>query len=262
MRSRSERPAQERACAAVLVGFLMLGSAACPAAEPISADRPTDTQIAAAVQKLKEDPNLVSTRKVHVLHSVGHAEQDPPSSDQPAWVRWIANLFAWLAEAGRMVVWAACAVVAGLLAVYLIRTFGVRRQRIHATVATAPTHVRDLDIRPESLPDDIGAAARELWDKGDHRAALALLYRGSLSRLAHAHGVPIRHSTTEGESVELAARHLRSGSIDYISKLVRVWQRAVYRGEEPQTDVMIFLCDGFAVALDPTPALSPAGIAA
>ena len=70
----------------------------------------------------------------------------------------------------------------------------------------APTHVRDLDIRPESLPDDIGAAARALWDRGEHRAALALLYRGLLSRLAHVHRLPIRDSSTEGDCLALAAR--------------------------------------------------------
>src|SRR4029079_6929748 len=72
----------------------------------------------------------------------------------------------------------------------------------------APTHVRDLDIRPESPTDDIGAAARQLWDRGEQRAALALLYRGMLSRLAHVHRVPIRDSSTEGDCVELASAQL------------------------------------------------------
>ena len=46
------------------------------------------------------------------------------------------------------------------------------------TPFVAPSHVRDLDIRPESLPDDVGAAALALWQRGEQRAALALLYRG------------------------------------------------------------------------------------
>ena len=51
-----------------------------------------------------------------------------------------------------------------------------------------------------------GCAA--LWDRGDHRAALALLYRGLLSRLVHVHRVPIRDSSTEGDCLALAARCL------------------------------------------------------
>ena len=59
-----------------------------------------------------------------------------------------------------------------------------------------------------AFPPDIGAAARALWDRGEHRAALALLYRGMLSRLAHVHRVPIRDSSTEGDCLALAASHL------------------------------------------------------
>src|SRR5262249_10543529 len=126
----------------------------------------------------------------------------------------------------------------------------------------APTHVRDLDIRPESLPDDVGAASRALWDRGEHRPALALLYRGCLSRLAHVHEVPIRDSTTEGECVVLAAGHLSPGAAAYVAQLVRIWQRAVYRGEEPSAEVMYSLCDGFGGALDPEPAAQRSELAA
>ncbi len=114
-----------------------------------------------------------------------------------------------------------------------------------------PSFVRDLDIRPESLPDDIGAAARQLWDSGDHRAALSLLYRGLLSRLAHVHGVPIKDSTTEGDCLALAAQHLFDESRKtYVAQLVRLWQRAVYGGERVADESVHALCEGFARALD------------
>jgi hypothetical protein len=118
----------------------------------------------------------------------------------------------------------------------------------------APTHVRDLDIRPASLPPDIGAAARALWDAGQQRAALALLYRGLLSRLAHVHSVPIRDSTTEGDCLALAAEHLPTPRHDYVSRLVGVWQHAVYGHEEVSAVAVHDLCDGFAPALDPAAA--------
>jgi len=128
----------------------------------------------------------------------------------------------------------------------------------------APTHVRDLDIRPESLPRDIGIAARALWDRGEHRAALALLYRGMLSRLAHVHRVPIRDSSTEGDCLALAASHLTQEGREYASRLVRVWQRFVYAGQDTQPATVYVLCDDFASALDPVSpldSLRPAGAA-
>ena len=126
----------------------------------------------------------------------------------------------------------------------------------------APTHVQDLDIRPESLPPDIGAAARELWDRGEQRAALALLYRGLLSRLAHVYEVPIRDSSTEGDCLTLAARRLDGVRIAYITQLVRTWQRAIYGGMAIETSVVHELCAGFAANLDvPASAEAPRGAA-
>src|SRR6185295_7845985 len=117
----------------------------------------------------------------------------------------------------------------------LVRARNRRRGGTAAIVFNPPTHVRDLDIRPETLPPDIGAAARALWDAGDRRAALALLYRGLLSRLIHVHRLPIRDSSTEGDCLELAARHLTDTRRQYAAALIRAWQRFVYGGEEIQT---------------------------
>jgi hypothetical protein len=119
--------------------------------------------------------------------------------------------------------------------------------------------VQDLDIRPGSLPDDIGSAAFALWNRGEVRAALALLYRGMLSRLAHAHGIPIRHSTTEGECLALAASHLRDDRTAYVSRVVSVWQCAVYGGNDPASDEVLGLCQGFGAALDGAPDRQAAG---
>ena len=171
-------------------------------------------------------------------------------SATPTWILWIAGLFAWLGQSARYFVWAAAAVFAVLLARYVIATLAP-----HVTVAAdeppvAPTHVRDLDIRPESLPENIGAAARSLWDDGHHRAALALLYRGLLSRLAHVHDIPIADSTTEGDCLALAATHLPSERRDYASRLIRAWQRAVYGREPIETAAVHDLCDGFAAAMN------------
>jgi hypothetical protein len=114
----------------------------------------------------------------------------------------------------------------------------------------APSHVRDLDIRPESLPDDIGAAALALWERGEQRSALALLYRGLLSRLVHSHGVPIRASSTEGECLALAESRVAAPSARYATRLVETWTAAVYGDLQPATAAVQTLCGEFAVALD------------
>jgi hypothetical protein len=159
-------------------------------------------------------------------------------------------LFAWFAESGRFVVWVVGALLAGLLGVYLVRLVRARGLPRVPKAFVPPSHVRDLDIRPESLPDDVGVAALELWQQGEQRGALALLYRGLLSRLVHAHGVPIRASSTEGECLVLARPRLGDVAARYAARLVETWGAAVYGGLLPATSTVEALCREFAGALD------------
>jgi len=207
---------------------------------------PTDSEIQAAVERVKADPNLSQERKTRTLRW----KDDNERRERSSFAEWIANFFVWLGQLSRVLVW----VVGGLLAIALLVVLYRMVRHIEAReikkVDIVPTHVRDLDIRPESLPEDIGAAALALWQRGEHRAALALLYRGLLSRLAHTHQVPIRDSTTEGDCIALAGKHLQVERKDYVTRLIRVWQRATYGGREAETQEVQALCAEFSRALE------------
>ncbi len=237
-----------RALRALLLSLVLCGPVCALAAD----QQPSEAQVSAALEKLKHDPNLASTRKMKLLRFAGK-QQQPQENGAPAWMQPFIRFFAWLADAVRYIVWVACVLLVGIIVVYLLRVLPKRWQRSPAVTPTAPTHVQELDIRPESLPDDIGAASRALWERGEHRAALALLYRGCLSRLVHVYGTPVHDSTTEGECIELAASHLSSANAAYVSRLVRLWQRSVYRDEEAAAEAVFPLCDSFRGALDPPP---------
>ena len=207
-----------------------------------------DAEMARARDTVKADPLVAPQRTFKSLK--WRDAGSPRRSSTPAWMAWIVGLFTWFGESARYLLWAVAAVLAVLLVRYV---FAVARP--HVTLAVdepliPPTHVRDLDIRPEHLPDDIGAAARTLWDDGHQRAALALLYRGLLSRLAHAHNVPIADSTTEGDCLQLTALHLPAARRDYASRLVGVWQRAVYGREAIDTAAVHDLCGDFSAAMN------------
>ena len=248
------RSGTEMIGARVVVCMLLLTPAAPAAAGAAQADvaprgvtAPDAAAIARALARVKADPNLATSRTIKTLKWKTSATR---SSGTPAWLQWVVGLFRWFDQGARLLVWCAAVVLAGMLGAYLYRVVRARVARPAAGEFVAPTHVQDLDIRPESLPDDIGAAARGLWDRGDHRAALALLYRGLLSRLAHAHRVPIRDSSTEGDCLVLASTHLDRARQEYVSRLVRLWQQTVYGHESAETTVVYGLCDGFAPALD------------
>jgi uncharacterized protein DUF4129 len=222
-----------------------------------------EKQVTAAIAEVKKDPNLVRERTISTLKWVDTPEEKQKKRDL-SWLAWIGEMFAWITQSGRYLFWIVLAILAGLLLVYLwrlARTWSLPKPSGRIDV---PSFVRDLDIRPESLPADIGAAARQLWDGGEHRSALALLYRGLLSRLVHVHRVPIKDSSTEGDCVALASRHLKDEERKvYVGSLVRLWQRAVYGGEDVPTESVYALCDGFARALDrPEAVAAPPGAAA
>jgi hypothetical protein len=245
---------------------LLLAAFTCGAQEAQRApDSPTGAfareDVNKALEQLRKDPNRSRERTIRTLKWVKSPEDEKKKRDL-SWLRWLGELFSWLTQSGRFLFWGVLAALAGLLLVYLWRLARTWSMPEKSSRITAPSFVRDLDIRPESLPDDIGAAARQLWDDGEHRPALALLYRALLSRLVHVHQVPIKDSSTEGDCLALANRHLQDEERKaYVSSLVRLWQRAVYGGENVPTESVYALCDGFTRALDP-PEAAPPGAAA
>jgi uncharacterized protein DUF4129 len=237
---------------ALLLGFLLgVATPAFPATQA-----PTQAEIDSAIKKVKSDPDFAAEKTVRRL--VWDADEKPakrPSKDWTRWFSWLTDLFVWIGEISQMLMWLIIAALVALLALFVVRMIRAGSGTRMAKRFVAPTHVQDLDIRPESLPDDIGATARELWDRGEHRAALALLYRGLLSRLAHAYEVPIRDSSTEGDCLAIAARTLESRRLDYATQLVRTWQRAIYGGLSIEDVTVHELCANFDAHLErPLPA--------
>jgi hypothetical protein len=247
VRSRPELPG---------IALAMLLAIAAPAlADTRPVSRP---EIDRAVETLKKDPNLATSENVRTLRWDSEPKkakekkvEERDSFEFPSWVRWIGDLFRWIGETSRMLMWVIIGVLAALLAWFVVKIFAGQRLRPGARRFIPPTHVQDLDIRPESLPTDIGAAARALWDRGEQRAALALLYRGLLSRLVHAYEVPIRDSSTEGDCLTLAARKVDAALLDYATRLVRTWQRAIYGGLSIDAALIHELCAQFADLAQP-----------
>ena len=216
-------------------------------AEPVG-QPPTRAEIKNAIEAVKADPNLAPQKTVWSLKWAQQSDREPTRPRGS--IQWLLDLMGWFAQSARVLVWVIVALLTGLLVVFVLRLIKERSPSMGPGRKIIPTHVQDLDIRPESLPDNIGSAARQLWDNGDHRAALSLLYRGLLSRLVHVHNIPIRDSSTEGDTLELTATRMREEKRDYVTRLVRVWQHAVYGGQAPDSGALHMLCDEFAPALD------------
>lgn len=238
-------------CAIGALALFAFASVPSTAQDTIQRTPIVQADLDAALETLKQDPNLATTRQMRTLKWIGDEEEKPK---QAGWVKWLAELFGWFAEISQVFVWLLIGLLIALLVLYLVRFTKTFASRAPPPDVIAPTHVGDLDIRPESLPEDVGAAAWSLWQQGEHRNALSLLYRGLLSRLAHAHRVPIRDSSTEGDCLTLAERHLPAERRRYVATLIGIWQRAVYGGTDPNAAEVKAVCDQFETALRAMPA--------
>ena len=240
---------RQRVASVAILCLLLAWPALASAQQPSGRERPTSAEIARAIEAVKNDPNLATRQTMRMLSWKRSGEPGQPANS--SWLMWLAGLIDWLQEGGRRLFWTSVAAGSALLAIYLVRVMRGRRQVEPLEHLEAPSHVREMDIRPESLPDDVGAAAHTLWERGEERAALALLYRGLLSRLAHVHRAPIRVSSTEGDCLRMAAAHAPPGGAAYALALVSVWREAVYGGLTAEASAVHRLCADFAAALAP-----------
>jgi len=212
------------------------------------------TAIETAATALQADARLSGKHMTHELHWNGDKAASPAPPKPGSWTEWIADFVRFLNDTSRILLYGLIATLVAVLAVNARHFVQLRSWRRRIAAAAAVSHVRDLDVRPDSLPDDIGAAAWALWNASQAPAALSLLYRGALSRLIHRHEVAIPASSTEGECLDLARGRLDAGAQRYLTQLVRAWEANIY-GSRALSDAMgEALCTGFTTRFDVAPA--------
>jgi hypothetical protein len=110
---------------------------------------------------------------------------------------------------------------------------------------SAPVRVvQGLEVRPESLPADVPAAARRAWRAGRPHEALGLLYRGSIAWMIRHGGVAIAESDTESDCL----RRVRNAGVEhagYFDRVTTSWMRLAYGREVPGDEQLEALCAGW-----------------
>jgi hypothetical protein len=169
------------------------------------------------------------------------------NGDLPAWLRdllkSIERLAKWMANAFEVLVWVGGAVLLALVifvAVHYRERWWKRR-----APREIPPQLFGLDVRPESLPDDVGAAARRLLEGGNAVAALSMLYRGALSALIHRGAVDFRPGDTERDCLERSRPVLTAAALAYFRGLLDAWRWAAYARRAPEAAELQMLCDAW-----------------
>jgi hypothetical protein len=160
-------------------------------------------------------------------------------------IKFIAGFFQGTASLLEIVVWTAVFGVIAYLLYHLSRNaewmqnlIGLRQERRREL----PSELFGLDVRAESLPDDIAAEALLQLRQGQLRRALSLLYRGSLIRLISEHQLDIPGSATEGECQRLVERRRGAEEADFFSRLTQLWLITAYAHILPEAQQIERLC--------------------
>jgi hypothetical protein len=243
---------RSRAKALALAALIGPLSSVTPAADAVKSAPPTDGVISpasmdAAIADLSRDPNLGGQTKIRTLRWVTQSQPRPP----PTSPSWLIGLFDYIGQFGAVLLWILGAGGVAVAAVWILRLLKSGGPRVvSARPDVGDRQVLDLDIHPDSLPDDVGAAAIELLRAGRPRDALSLLYRASLSSAVHRFGVNLSAHHTEREVLKKVKGALDDARARYFADLVAIWQRVVYAGEAVSPDAVLPLCGGFSTYFD------------
>jgi len=240
----------ERPPAAALAAMLLLAIALVTPADTAHAAEADPASARAAAQDILNGPEFERYRDVSRLRYTGSGwggDSSAPGEAEPPFGGSIA-------EIARVLMWIAAA-AAVIAALYYARRYWARAWRAELRVARAPPKTLfGLDIAPESLPEDVGAAALALAESGRAREALGLLYRGALSALVASGALQVGPGDTEGDCVRRLASDGAPARARYFAGLVAAWQSAAYAGRVPQAHAVGALCSDWRAHFGPAPA--------
>jgi len=189
----------------------------------------------AAIEQILKSPDFREYEETRSWKRKGQPSEDAPYlPGASANFGVFAKLKRALAELVRILAWAAAILVAGWLIYQISQRLGWFRSVSKGERAWRPEVMFGMDLRPESLPADIAAAARERLRASDPRAALSLLYRGALAGLVHEHNLALRAGDTEGDCVRRVGATAPAAMANHFARLVEAWGLLAYARRSPE----------------------------
>ena len=120
-----------------------------------------------------------------------------------------------------------------------ITTPSSKKRRAH----TIPNTVLGMDMKKESLPDDVLDTFTTLVNAKQYREALSLLYRATLSAIVHAGDIEIPTSATEQECSNMVSSKRNKDESKFFRSLTQAWIMLAYADREPNMETLANLRD-------------------
>ena len=235
---RIEERLSGAAKAALLVLALTLGSAAFVAMPQSALAQQEGKSPQHEIAEVLASPEFNTEREVkrwRYLGEIRESESKPLTFSDS-----MVNFIRFISDISQGLLWA-LAIIAVLLIVYALHRFAPEPS-LRRRAYRPPDTLFGLDVAPESLPDDVAAAALAALRDGRSREALSLLYRGALSALVHRYEVPLLAGYTEGDCVRAARGSLPEPGVAYFRQLVGAWQAVAYASQTPPAAGVEQLC--------------------
>lgn len=118
---------------------------------------------------------------------------------------------------------------------YLIRS----NKEKHAII---PDILSGMELNPETLPDNIIESAIRLWQGGEEREALSLLFRASLINIFTENKITITKALTEHECINVVNHSVNHDLASYFKLIAGHWIKMAYGHVKPDQDEFNQLC--------------------
>lgn len=164
-------------------------------------------------------------------------------------IKWLSDIVSFIS----MIIEAALWLIPVLVVFYLYRYRRVwlnliQKNTLKKSERELPETLFGLDVRKESLPDNIEKAAQQLWLEKQYREAVSLLYRGALIALFKKYRFELPPGATEQDCIRQLQLNNQNSSIieeriDRFEKLTDVWISVAYAHRFPDDVVFTQICD-------------------
>lgn len=196
------------------------------------------------IKEILEQPEFQTTKEIHYWRYLGGSSPDKTASSLSSKDKMI--IFSQIAQSLEWVLWIFVG-IGTLFFIFRIRNhLGSFSLLIPSPSASSPrVFTTNLPIK-ESLPPHLAQHAWELWQMGEVRTAISLLYRGTLIFLSTPpKGQSIQESATERECLHWV-KHQHPNFHDYFFRLTTIWQSVAYAQRLPSPEEVQQLCNEWA----------------
>ena len=234
-RQRGMRVRVLAALCMVLLGWSVMTDVV-PAAEL----EPSADAIHDEVNTLMSAPPFVSEHTLYRWRYRGDSDDEP---EEQADRMNSSLLSAFLGGVGEGMLWLFVGIAVVLLIIHRRRWLGLFQPAVERREVVLPAALFGREEAAEPLPEDVVGTAWSLWQQGERRRCLSLLYRAALLDLIRRRHVELPASATEEDCLSRVRVTEDGELVTYFTQLTRDWQRAAYAASWPDEQAVRALCD-------------------